>query len=135
VVFIHDGIFGRKHLYSYVQDKGKWWKTVDNTVTEVSEESVFNDRAGLHLAAGPYLLLYSKALSPEHLKDLERLPWPDSIKNSIKHNNKLFLSQIKPEVANQVHDFNSPPTSPMAQFPPLQPPAVTGQSQESMDMS
>jgi hypothetical protein len=41
VVFIHDGIFGRKHLYSYVQDKGKWWKTVDNAVTEVIGERTF----------------------------------------------------------------------------------------------
>jgi hypothetical protein len=100
VVFIHDGIFGRKHLYSYVEDKGKWWKTFDSAVTEVilasslvvtlltyprrihqvSEDTVLTDSAGLHLAAGPYLLLYSKAMSPEHTAELKRLPWPEKIK-------------------------------------------------------
>jgi hypothetical protein len=101
VVFIHDGIFGRKHLYSYVEDKGKWWKTFGNTVTEVikhstfsivyfsdvyasycqvSEDTVFTDPCGLHLGAGPYLLIYSKAMSAEHAAELERLPWPEKIK-------------------------------------------------------
>jgi hypothetical protein len=137
VVFIHDGLFGRKHLHSYVQDRGKWWKTVDNTVTEVSEESVFTDRAGLHLMAGPYLLIYSKALSTEHLSDFDRQPWPGSLKNSAKHNNKQLLSEIKPEVASQVHDFNSPPTSPMNQSESLQPTNALRQTQtqELMDMS
>jgi hypothetical protein len=139
VVFIHDGIFGRKHLYSYVEDKGKWWKTFDNTVTEVSEETVLTDPAGLHLAAGPYLLLYSKSMPPEHASELERLPWPDKIKNSAKHNNMAFLSQIRQEVASQVYDFNSPPTSPMSQFTSLQHAADSNdlpeQSQEPMDVS
>lgn len=34
-VLIYTGIPGRKHLYSYVNEKGKWWKTVDNTIEEV----------------------------------------------------------------------------------------------------
>ena len=99
MVFIHDGIFGRRHLYSYVEDKGKWWKTFGNTVTEVttysafsitylmyasccqvSEDTVFTDPTGLHLGAGPYLLIYSKAMSAEHTSELERLPWPEKIK-------------------------------------------------------
>ena len=36
VVLLHDGLFGRKHIYSYVQSKGVWWKTVDREVTEVN---------------------------------------------------------------------------------------------------
>ena len=35
VVLVHDGLFGRSHLYSYVKQNGKWWKTVDYQVTEV----------------------------------------------------------------------------------------------------
>lgn len=35
-VLVHDGLYGRNHLYSYVKSKGKWWKTVDHDVTEVS---------------------------------------------------------------------------------------------------
>jgi hypothetical protein len=94
---------------------------------------------------------------PEHAAELQRLPWPDRIKvnlhggvelglidasyhqNSAKHNNIQFLSQIKQEVASQVHDFNSPPTSPMNLSAPL--PRATEsnntpeQSQELMDLS
>jgi hypothetical protein len=34
-VLVHDGLFGRRQLYSYVKDKGVWWKSVDSDVTEV----------------------------------------------------------------------------------------------------
>lgn len=34
-MLIYTGIPGRKHLYSYVNEKGKWWKTVDNIIEEV----------------------------------------------------------------------------------------------------
>ena len=34
-MLIYAGIPGRKHLYSYVNEKGKWWKTVDNIIEEV----------------------------------------------------------------------------------------------------
>ena len=33
---MHDGLYGRTHLYSYVNDNGTWWKTVDWAVTEAS---------------------------------------------------------------------------------------------------
>lgn len=33
---MHDGVYGRNHLYSYVNDNDTWWKTVDWVVTEVS---------------------------------------------------------------------------------------------------
>ena len=35
VVLVHDGFYGRGHLYSYVKQKGVWWKVVDHTSTEV----------------------------------------------------------------------------------------------------
>jgi hypothetical protein len=34
---MHDGVYGRSHLYSYVNDNGTWWKTVDWVVTEASD--------------------------------------------------------------------------------------------------
>lgn len=82
---MHTGLPGRKQKYSYVQDnQGTWWKTVDYTVTEVSwfpffpndrllsicqvpEETVFSDPAGLHLGAGPYMLIYSRHIEAENL--------------------------------------------------------------------
>lgn len=33
---MHDGVYGRNHLYSYVNDNDTWWKTVDWDVTEAS---------------------------------------------------------------------------------------------------
>ncbi|KAG0699074.1 hypothetical protein DFH29DRAFT_938334 [Suillus ampliporus] len=78
VVLVHDGLYGRKHLYSYVQEKGAWWKIEDTSITQVSEENVMEDSVGLHLGAGPYLLLYSRAL-PEGAELLD-LQWPPPIK-------------------------------------------------------
>ncbi|KAI0643929.1 hypothetical protein C8Q79DRAFT_977495 [Trametes meyenii] len=109
-VIVHDGFFGRSHLYSYVKYKGKWWKTVDYLVTEVSEDTVLNDPTGLHLGAGPYILIYSRPLSQE--KENARAPWPHHVKDSVKHNNRMFFAQLPPEVASRVEDPNSPPSSP-----------------------
>lgn len=47
---------------------------------QVSEETVFNDKNGLHLGTGPYLLLYSRAI-PESLRNTP-MPWPDVVKVS-----------------------------------------------------
>ena len=35
-VLVHDGFYGRSHIYSYVRQHDKWWKVVDYSVTEVS---------------------------------------------------------------------------------------------------
>lgn len=32
---MHDGLKGRKHVYSYVHHDDAWWKIVDHTVTKV----------------------------------------------------------------------------------------------------
>ncbi|KAF7969673.1 hypothetical protein HWV62_26731 [Athelia sp. TMB] len=78
-VFIHDGLFGRRSLYSYVQDQDKWWKTHDASVTEVTEETVLSDSTGLHLGAGPYMLIYSQNM-PEELHDEVLKPnWPQKL--------------------------------------------------------
>lgn len=51
-VFMHDGVYGRNHLYSYVNDNGTWWKTVDWVVTEASVE-----RPPFRIEKGPQQLL------------------------------------------------------------------------------
>lgn len=50
----------------------------DAYALKVSEELVLEDSVGLHLGAGPYLLLYSRAL-PEGAEPLD-LQWPPPIK-------------------------------------------------------
>lgn len=79
-----DGIPGRDHTYAYLRGyDGKWYKSLDAMVTEVRplswpvggsrtqsfrqvpEEAVLNDSTGLHMGAGPYMLIYSKAVDSE----------------------------------------------------------------------
>ncbi|KAH7925332.1 hypothetical protein BV22DRAFT_1104980 [Leucogyrophana mollusca] len=108
VVFVHDGLYGRKHLYSYVQEKGIWWKTADSLITQVPEETVLNDAAGLHLHAGPYLLIYSRAL-PESTEEEIPLPWPEHLKETVKRNNEILFEQLSQQT---IAGLNFPPSSP-----------------------
>ncbi|KAF5384210.1 hypothetical protein D9615_003376 [Tricholomella constricta] len=99
-VFMHTGLPGRKQIYSYVQDNhGVWWKTIDYTVTEVSEETVLTDPTGLHLGAGPYLVIYSRHLSEEQMK--APVAWPKSLVDSVEDANQKFLSMLPPESAGK----------------------------------
>lgn len=88
-----DGIPGRDHTYVYLHGyDGKWYKSLDAVVTEVRllswpgggsrtqsfrqvpEETVLNDTTGLHMGAGPYMLIYSKAVDPEpELENMEEV--------------------------------------------------------------
>jgi hypothetical protein len=43
---------------------------------QVSEETVLTDPTGFHLGAGPYMLIYSRAV-PE--QDQGPLPWPEEV--------------------------------------------------------
>ncbi|KAF7350731.1 Glycoside hydrolase family 79 protein [Mycena sanguinolenta] len=92
-VLVHTGLPGRKQIYSYVQDKGTWWKTVDYTVTEVSEDLVLSDPSGLHLGAGPYMLMYSRRQSESEIN--ERVQWPPFFVERTLKNNANFLNDPK----------------------------------------
>ncbi|KAL7415571.1 hypothetical protein BDY24DRAFT_381557 [Mrakia frigida] len=61
-ILYHDGIYGTGHIYSYVRTSdGKWWKMSDGIAKEVDSKQALNDASGLHLGAGPFALLYSRA--------------------------------------------------------------------------
>ncbi|TFK29498.1 hypothetical protein FA15DRAFT_664043 [Coprinopsis marcescibilis] len=116
-VLVHTGLPGRKQLYSYIQDAdGVWWKTCDYEVTEVPEEIVFNDTAGLHLSAGPFLLLYSKHLSDEEL----HLPvnWPSIFTEQSELNNERLLQLVPPEQAAKATPRRQPAPPPSPLPPP-----------------
>ena len=85
---------------------------------------MLTDPTGLHLGAGPYFLIYSQAVSEE--EENARTEWPENLKNSVKHNNRLFLAEIPEEVAARIVDPNSPPTS-----PPYNPPTPSELTIES----
>lgn len=98
-VVIHDGLFGRTHLYSYTKDaKGRWWKIVDYQVTEVTEEMVLNDQTGLHLAAGPILLIYTRVppIDPT-LTEGRELRFPRVLMDLVKADNEAALAELQPE--------------------------------------
>ncbi|KAL5520705.1 hypothetical protein ACEPAF_2707 [Sanghuangporus sanghuang] len=97
-VLVHDGLYGRSHLHSFILDNGRWWKCQDATVVEVSEEVVLTDTTGLHLGAGPYLLIYSRETAEVDVKSC----WPTRFKNNIKTDNFDYLQlleQVAPEIA------------------------------------
>ena len=47
---------------------------------EVSEEIVLTDSAGIHLGAGPYLLIYSSVPPDDTAVESMQLPWPKPLK-------------------------------------------------------
>ena len=97
---------------------------------------MLTDPTGLHLGAGPYFLIYSRAMSPE--EEAEHLDWPADIKvrlrrslllhprsrlttppcaqNSVKHNNKAFFAHLPPNLVSRLVHRNLAPSSPV--FPP-----------------
>ncbi|KAI0795565.1 hypothetical protein C8Q75DRAFT_803435 [Abortiporus biennis] len=93
-VLVHDGLYGRRHLYSYVKHHNQWWKTLDKYTTAVSEDTVLSDAVGLHLDCGPYFLFYSRALSPED--EEMQVVWPSTIIDSVKTNNQAFIKNVYP---------------------------------------
>ncbi|THV02197.1 hypothetical protein K435DRAFT_775698 [Dendrothele bispora CBS 962.96] len=93
-VLVHTGLSGRKHLYSYVQDaQGRWWKTVDFTVSQVPEDEVLGDTKGVALGAGPYMLFYSRSLTSEQL--YEPCPWPEVYVEAVKTNNEGLSAALR----------------------------------------
>ncbi|KAF9045451.1 hypothetical protein BJ165DRAFT_1477460 [Panaeolus papilionaceus] len=132
-VLFHTGLPGRKQIYSYVQDiEGTWWKTADHEVTEVPEETVLNDPTGLHLGAGPYLLLYSRHMSDEMLH--EPLVWPSSFSEVVSENNNKFFAMMHPDLEMYARgvDESSPP--PMRGLSPV-PVDRAGERYRAMDES
>lgn len=130
VVLMHDGLYGRSHLYSYVNDNGTWWKTVDWSVTEVSEETVLTDQTGFHLGAGPYMLIYSRAVPEEYLG---LLPWPENVVRDVERHNQLFLESVEPEAVTQTIQVSIPSSTSASGFnTPLEAPITPG---ERMDLS
>ncbi|KAG6844673.1 hypothetical protein H0H87_004847 [Tephrocybe sp. NHM501043] len=95
-VFMHTGLPGRKQIYSYIQDAQEvWWKTMDHIVTEVPEETALMDSTGLHLGAGPYLLIYSQHLPDEVMR--APVAWPQALVEGLQLMNEKFLSYLPPD--------------------------------------
>ncbi len=65
-----------------------------NCDLQVSEETVLNDPAGIHLRAGPYFLIYSAAMSEE--EENMPMPWPDDLKVIVSSQYAISDSHVFP---------------------------------------
>jgi len=119
-VLVHDGLPGRNHLFSYIRSSGKWWKCVDHTVTEVSEQTVLNDTIGLHLGSGPYMLFYANAVESSSDGDVtmnegepsappEPVTWPKEIYAKVREDNAAFRALLPEDVAAKLKERDAPP--------------------------
>lgn len=97
------------------------------TLLQVTEDDVLTDPIGLHLRAGPYLLIYGRSVSLE--EEARRPPWPERLKvgtysstpsftsyslyfqDSVKECNITLFQQLSSEITADVVDPNSPPTT------------------------
>ncbi|KAF8607453.1 hypothetical protein BDV93DRAFT_310207 [Ceratobasidium sp. AG-I] len=107
-VVIHDGLFGRAHIFSYVRRADKWWKVVDANVTEVTEETVLNDSAGVHLGAGAFLLAYSLAEEKVEGEAEETAKWPRKYRLKTQNANVSFRSRLPPEIQSRLQSESHP---------------------------
>ncbi|KAF8062182.1 hypothetical protein FPV67DRAFT_1507444 [Lyophyllum atratum] len=135
-VLMHTGLPGRKQIYSYIQDgHGTWWKTLDYTVTEVPEETVLTDPTGLHLGAGPYLLVYSRHLSEEQMS--AQVIWPQGFVDAVKDHNEKFLAMLQPELVDDrdahIDVHNSSSSIPSGFSPAVFPEQTESQSMDVTD--
>ncbi|KAG7095713.1 hypothetical protein E1B28_006426 [Marasmius oreades] len=106
-VLIHTGVPGRKQMYSYVQDRnGTWWKNLDYAVSEATEADVLADPTGLHLNAGPYMLIYSRSLPKEQLA--APTTWPPQFVDAVRLHNEKFLESVSPEVLERAKRVEVP---------------------------
>ncbi|TCD67354.1 hypothetical protein EIP91_000221 [Steccherinum ochraceum] len=129
VVLVHDGLFGRTRVYSYIQQGEQWWKSLDYHVTKVSEETVFSDSVGLHLNAGPFMLIYSLAVSPEDENAIAQYPVP--LKDTVKNNNLTFYESLPAGARERFSNPNSPPSTPVV--PVSQVPSLSSSIAEPSD--
>ncbi|KAJ3567931.1 hypothetical protein NP233_g6045 [Leucocoprinus birnbaumii] len=112
-ILIHTGLPGRKQIYSYVQDI-HGGMVEDCRLYRDREETVFSDPTGLHLGAGPYMLIYSRHVEKENLVTPQ---WPRMFIESVEQHNQTLLSYLPPEVVAKtqavitVQEATPPPPS------------------------
>ncbi|KNE94758.1 hypothetical protein PSTG_11944 [Puccinia striiformis f. sp. tritici PST-78] len=94
-VIVSDGFSGREHMWTYVKtDDGKWFKSLDQTVTEVSLETVLNDPAGIHMNSGHIFAIYVLKPSFEESTESTSMKLPVHLEEAIKKDNDEFEAEI-----------------------------------------
>jgi len=91
-VVVSDGFSGREHMWTYIKsDDGRWFKSLDQTVTEVTLDTVLSDPAGLHMNSGHIFAIYAmKTTSEQEPADSSNIELPKLLDQAIKNDNELF---------------------------------------------
>ena len=102
-VLVHDGEAGSGHYWAYLYHptKKSWFKFNDITVTEVDEETVWQDSFGGHLTASAYCIIYlhhsiseqSGLLDLTSVDKVEYSSIPLQLQASIAEDNSVFQSE------------------------------------------
>nr|XP_019050735.1 hypothetical protein I302_01176 [Kwoniella bestiolae CBS 10118]OCF29665.1 hypothetical protein I302_01176 [Kwoniella bestiolae CBS 10118] len=61
ILFQDGALVGGNHLYAYIKgEDGRWWKVQEYQVEEVEWKTITEDKTGLWMDGGAYMLLYSR---------------------------------------------------------------------------
>ncbi|PLW06347.1 hypothetical protein PCASD_22507 [Puccinia coronata f. sp. avenae] len=95
-VVVSDGFSGREHMWTYVKSEdGKWFKSLDQTVTEVSLDTVLSDPAGLHMNSGHIFAIYALKPTPDQEStDSLKSKLPTQLEQAIEKDNELFAAEV-----------------------------------------
>ncbi|EFP83047.2 uncharacterized protein PGTG_10015 [Puccinia graminis f. sp. tritici CRL 75-36-700-3] len=96
-VVVSDGFSGREHMWTYIKaDDGRWFKSLDQSVTEVSLDTVLSDPAGLHMNSGHIFAVYVLKPSSEDPVPADSLDikLPSPLEEAIKKDNELFGAEL-----------------------------------------
>ncbi|KAA1104415.1 hypothetical protein PGT21_022675 [Puccinia graminis f. sp. tritici] len=96
-VVVSDGFSGREHMWTYIKaDDGRWFKSLDQSVTEVSLDTVLSDPAGLHMNSGHIFAVYvlkPPSEDPVQTDSLD-IKLPSPLEEAIKKDNVLFGAEL-----------------------------------------
>ncbi|OAV95855.1 hypothetical protein PTTG_04903 [Puccinia triticina 1-1 BBBD Race 1] len=96
-VVVSDGFSGREHMWTYVKaEDGRWFKSLDQSVTEVSLETVLSDPAGLHMNSGHIFAIYVLKPASEEPgpPDSSTIKLPSHLEEAITKDNELFGAEV-----------------------------------------
>lgn len=95
-VVVSDGFSGREHMWTYIKtDDGRWFKVLDQSVTEVSLETVLSDPAGLHMNSGHIFAMYVQKPSAETAAvDSLNVKLAPHLEQAIIKDNEVFGAEL-----------------------------------------
>ncbi|OCB89209.1 hypothetical protein A7U60_g3695 [Sanghuangporus baumii] len=106
-VLVHDGLYGRSHLHSFILDNGRWWKCQDATVVETRLVFISGQGHTYSSTVGKRQKSTSSRVGPQGSRRVYSYSAPffaltARLQNNIKTDNFDYLQlleQVAPEIA------------------------------------